>query len=157
MDYPIEKLSALMWRNNVKIEGDHDFYCFCKEPSPVPAPSGNEHVIKYWEWYVQPHDVFRLYKKIELRAGDRVSVNILATENACDASVRLMAYSEQDDSEIQSRSITLSERGWQNLFLDIPSDKFTTINLEVIPQKASAPQGTWNGMDGYIDDFKIIR
>ncbi|MBE6875456.1 MAG: hypothetical protein E7496_01820 [Ruminococcus sp.] len=157
MEYPIEKLSALMWRNGIKIEGDHDFYCFCKEPAPVPAPSKNAHVIKYWEWYVQAHDLFRLYKKTELCTGDIVSVNLLALENDCDAVARLMAYCEFDDSEIQSRTISLSQRGWQKLTLEIPSDKYTYINIEVIPQKASILKGTWDGMAGFVDDFKIIR
>jgi len=156
-EYVLDELSILMWRNGKKIPGDHKKYCFCEEPAPVPTLSGKKEVIKYWLWYAQAGDVVRLYQELSLQAGDRISANVISFDNTCDVWAALVAFSPSENKELKSDYISLSGKNWKKLSLILDSNKYKFINLELCVKQNSVLHGKFNGMDGFIDDFKIIH
>lgn len=127
------------------------------ENAPIPTPSGADKVLKFWAWHAQAGDVYRLYYKTPLKEGEKVSINIMTLDNCgTDSYVRLMAWGEGLDP-LKSKKIPIPVREWKKLELTIDNHHYQYINLEIIPQRDSQYNGAWNGVDGFVDDFKISR
>lgn len=148
---------ALLWRNGECCPSFNESESMAKEISPIKTLSGNQEVLKYWAWYAKQNDIYRFYQWIDLKKGNIAVVNIVSFDNQCDAYACLMAYSKKDGSELRSESVSLSGNWWKTISLYIDDDKYDCINLEIVVNRDSQWNGYWDGMDGFIDDFKIIE
>ena len=158
ISYPkqIKEVEAAMWRNNIYIPEFNGNDSLAEETAPIPTLSGNELVTKYWAWYVHGKDHYRIYKKIHLHEGETVSVNIVSFDNQCDVYASLMAFREIDQTQTYSEPVSLSGSTWKTLTFEVDKD-YDYINIVLVPEKDSTFNGEWNGMDGFIDDFKITQ
>ena len=94
-----------------------------------------------------------------MKKGDIVSVNVLHFENQSIIDVGLSAYCEKDKTELKSDEyIRIDSRNWVNLKLYIDKD-YDYINVDFCLKNDSVliPEYDFNGISGYIADFKIIR
>ena len=156
--YPkyLKHLEAAMWRNDIYLPDFNVNDSLAEEITPIPTLSGKELVTKYWAWYVRAGDIYRVYKKIKIHQGETVSVNVISFNNHCDVYVRVLLYSEALNKNYTSELTSLSGAVWKTLTYTAPQD-CDYANLEILPKRDSEFDGEFNGMDGFLDDFKITR
>ena len=150
---------VVIFRDNKVLKNHFNKYNnLALEPSPVRTVSGFEKALKYWVYEVKKNDNFRIFKKMQLHKGEKISVNVLTMNDSCNVSVGLLAYSESDNTHLASKKyVDLKSGQWVTLTLDIDDDKYNFINIDFWVHKDSSFDGYWNGTDGYIDGFKIER
>ena len=150
---------AVMWRKGVLQTDFNRYDSLAEEPAPVPPPSGNKTVLKYWAYDAKAEDHYRIYKKMPLKKGDIVSVSIVSFDNNCDVYANLMAYSEKTQTEYfcqPRKGISLNGKKWKTITYKIEEDcDFINITLE--PKRDAVFNGHWCGMDGFIDSFEVVR
>ena len=148
---------AIMWRNGECCSSFNESESMAEEISPIKTLSGNQEVLKYWAWYAKQNDIYRFYQWTDLKKGNIAVVNIVSFDNQCDVYACLMAYSKKDGVELRSERVSLSGNWWKTISLFIDDDKYDCINLELTINRDSQWNGYWDGMDGFIDDFKIVK
>ena len=150
---------AVMWRKGILQVDFNRYDSLAEEPAPVPPPSGNRNVLKYWAYDAKAEDHYRIYKKMPLKKGEIISVSIISLDNNCDVYANLMAYSETTQTEYfcqPRKGISLNGKKWKTITYKIEADcDFINITLE--PKRDAVFNGHWCGMDGYIDSFEVIR
>ena len=148
--------------NNKEFEGGCQIQWIDIISPPTPkTPSKKKRVMKYYIQKVKAGYIYRVYKKLDLKKGDIVEVNVFS-HHTTNATVNLMAYSETLGYEIASEPQELDGSDWKRLRLEISDDAYNYINLEVKPRNdigynENEDGTTWEGTDLFIDDFKIIR
>lgn len=148
--------------NNKEFEGACQIQWIDIISPPTPkTPSKKKQVMKYYIQKVKAGYIYRVYKKLDLKKGDIVEVNVFS-HHTTNATVNLMAYSETFGYEIASEPQELDGPNWKRLRLEISDDAYNYINLEFKPRNdidynQNEDGTTWQGTDLFIDDFKIIR
>jgi len=157
--YPkyLADLDALMWRDGQLVPDINKYDSLHRELSPIATLSKKESVTKFWAWYAKANDVYRIYKKIDLHKGERISVNVLTFNNYCDMYVALVAYSESENRELKSEYVSIGSGQWVSLCLDIDRSVYSYINLDIIPMKDSILYDNFDGIYAYVDDFKVTK
>lgn len=179
--YSYQNFHILMFRNGEKMKdlvNDGNMWVSSKE---VNAPSGSPYTLKIWADSVKAKDCLRVYRwfnigkfdniKYEptsctkIYSGQKISVNVMTRYNTADMKVRLFAYSSienkagrQAESPLTKSSfIRLEPYKWYTLKL-IPDEIqsfYDCINIEMIMSKDSYYNNGYDGIDLYIDDFRI--
>ncbi|MDE5754319.1 MAG: helix-turn-helix domain-containing protein [Oscillospiraceae bacterium] len=152
--YTLDNFEAVAWRNGVVIPEFNKFDSLAEEDAPVLAPNGGK-TTKYWLWYAQKGDVFRVYKKIRVYEKQTLTADVLSYDN-CNVYARLVAYRTSDDAILASDYIELGDCRWKKLTLNITGGMYDFANAEFFVNQTSTPDARgWCGSDGFIANFQI--
>lgn len=155
--YELTNLEAVAWREQNILPEFNKSDSLNEEPCPIEAPNKNSTTTKYWLWYAKKGDVLRVYKKIKLYKGQVITADVLSYDMKSNAYARLLAYRESDNTTLTSDYVPIGDSIWKKLKLEIDSDDYNFINVEIRVNHDAEFNGYWEGHDGFVNNFTIIK
>ncbi len=167
--YSNQNFSALLWRDNQKIEDDICRVNSLWTDSLDDVPSGSPYALKFWAWNVKAGDTYEIYRpfavneKFEykrygsctyprLLPGQTVRIKLKTSFSGI--WVRLWINGSRDIAP--KERILLQENVWTELSMRLPEESYCDyLNIEVYSQYDSYMQNGFNGIVLWLDDMII--